>query len=92
VLVSISYDQSIRTWDLETMTVMEVVHNAHDHALTCIDYCPEHHLLATTGGEPTVKIWDADEMTVVAVLEGHKHEATQVSLAILNEPTTSVAP
>lgn len=78
VLVSISYDQSMRKWDLDSMTPMEVLPNAHDHGLTCVDYCPEHNLLATTGGEPAVKVWDADEMTLVAVLDGHKHEATQV--------------
>eukprot|EP00873_Tetraselmis_striata_P008067 jgi/Tetstr1/428331/TSEL_018366.t1 len=81
VLVSVSYDQSIRKWDLENMAAMESVPNAHDHGLTCVDYCPEHHLLATTGGESAVKVWDADELTLAMVLEGHKHEATQVCWA-----------
>lgn len=76
--MSVSYDQSIRKWDLENMAAVESVPNAHDHGLTCVDYCPEHHLLATTGGESAVKVWDADELTLAMVLEGHKHEATQV--------------
>lgn len=78
VVISISHDKTIRRWDLKSMTPMGMIDNAHDHGLTCIDYCSETNHIATTGGEPVAKIWDADQLTLVAVLDGHKHEVTQV--------------
>ena len=59
----------------------EIVENAHDHGLTCVDYSPSLHLIATTGGEPVAKVWDADDLKLVAVLDGHRHEATQVRIS-----------
>lgn len=38
VLASISFDRTIRLWDLSNMKPLTVVHNAHDTPIQCIEY------------------------------------------------------
>eukprot|EP00983_Pelagomonas_calceolata_P106472 1159235-Pelagomonas_calceolata.AAC.8 len=38
MLASISFDRTIRIWDLSNMKPVSVVHNAHDTPIQCIEY------------------------------------------------------
>lgn len=59
LLASVSYDRSIRVWDLTTMKPVSALHEAHDTPIQCIEYCKERDEIATCGMGNRVKIWDA---------------------------------
>ncbi len=45
MLASISFDRTLRIWDLTTMKPLGVVHNADDTPLQCIEYCEVRYCL-----------------------------------------------
>jgi len=58
LMASISYDKTIRIWDLTTMKPVHVVQDAHDTPLQCIEYCAERDELATCAMGNKVRVWD----------------------------------
>ncbi|GMH37514.1 hypothetical protein BSKO_05387 [Bryopsis sp. KO-2023] len=76
VLASVSYDKSLRTWNLFQMKPLQTIENAHHTPVQALDYCKEHKFLATCGMEHQVKIWDASNpqiLTLKIVLNHRLH-------------------
>jgi ribosome biogenesis protein YTM1 len=81
---SASWDQTVRTWDLVTASLVDT--RTTSSALFCIEQMPALHLIATGSVSRVVKLVDprASAATVTAMtLKGHKN--TVVSLA--RDPT-----
>lgn len=77
---SSSWDQTVRTWDLVTNTLVDT--RTTSSALFCIEHMPTLHLLATGSVSRVIKLVDprASATTVAAMtLKGHKNSV--VSLA-----------
>ncbi|KAF5833397.1 WD40-repeat-containing domain protein, partial [Dunaliella salina] len=65
MLASISFDRTIRIWDLSNMKPVSVVYNAHDTPIQCIEYAQERGEIATCGMGNKVKVWDVRKPTSV---------------------------
>mmetsp|Transcript_33374 Transcript_33374/g.84557 ORF Transcript_33374/g.84557 Transcript_33374/m.84557 type:complete len:866 (-) Transcript_33374:212-2809(-) len=78
LLASVSFDRSLRIWDLTTMKTVAVVPGAHDTPIQCLEYCPERDELATCGMGNKVKVWDVKRPSAVRpklVLNHADHDA-----------------
>ena len=81
---SASWDQTVRTWDLTTASLVDT--RTTSSALFCIEHMPSLHLIAAGSISRVIKLMDprASAATVTALtLKGHKNSA--VSLA--RDPT-----
>ncbi|OQV09926.1 NLE NUC135 domain-containing protein [Cladophialophora immunda] len=84
VAYSTSWDQTVRTWDLITASLVDT--RTTSSALLCIDHMPSLHLIAAGSVSRVVKLVDprTSAATVTAItLKGHKNSV--VSLA--RDPT-----
>eukprot|EP00002_Diphylleia_rotans_P028034 TRINITY_DN5651_c0_g2_i1.p2 TRINITY_DN5651_c0_g2~~TRINITY_DN5651_c0_g2_i1.p2 ORF type:complete len:108 (-),score=10.84 TRINITY_DN5651_c0_g2_i1:408-731(-) len=56
-LLSCSDDKTIRVWDLVTGTSVAVIHDAHNHFVTCMSLRSEGGSIASGSVDHTIKIW-----------------------------------
>ena len=70
ILVSGSYDHSVKVWDLE---LQECIHTFRTHAekVYSVGYCDELRRACSGSLDATVKIWCVDTGTLLYNLEGH---------------------
>jgi WD40 repeat protein len=84
-LISVSWDLTIRFWDLSTWTLAHQINKAHSDFITDISYCAERAEFATSSMDWLVYVWSAPKRSIVAVLRGHTAEVTRVRWnAVLN--------
>jgi WD40 repeat protein len=70
VLVSGSWDKTIRLWDVATGKQMAVL-RGHTGHVYCVAISPDGTLLASTGTDRTVRLWDMATRKTKWVLRGH---------------------
>eukprot|EP00002_Diphylleia_rotans_P033367 TRINITY_DN7090_c0_g1_i1.p1 TRINITY_DN7090_c0_g1~~TRINITY_DN7090_c0_g1_i1.p1 ORF type:complete len:812 (-),score=137.18 TRINITY_DN7090_c0_g1_i1:340-2775(-) len=73
-LISVSWDCSIRFWDLRKERqgeLITMIRNAHDDAIMAVDYCPSTNEIATCGADKIVKLWDFDTQRLRGTIVGH---------------------
>ncbi|KAI5063504.1 hypothetical protein GOP47_0022051 [Adiantum capillus-veneris] len=59
ILVSGSYDKSLRWWDLNLCLPLDIIEMAHDLPVRDLEYCEKRNELASCAGEPRFKLWNA---------------------------------
>ncbi|KAH7307323.1 hypothetical protein KP509_22G054200 [Ceratopteris richardii] len=59
ILVSGSYDRSLRWWDLNLCLPLDIIEMAHDLPIRDLVFCEKRDELATCAGEPQFKLWNA---------------------------------
>ena len=66
-LASVGEDPEVNLWDTESG---QLTHRFEGHtgSVNCVGYSPAHRLLATKGGDHTVRVWTADRGACVAVI------------------------
>lgn len=57
-LISVSDDKSIRIWDLQQGRATKVIHDAHEHFISCLDFNNKNPCLVTGGVDDVIKIWN----------------------------------
>jgi len=91
MLASVSWDLSLRLWDLtsESAGSAHVVENAHDDYILSVAYSPELEQLASASADQGAKLWDLTSMksedssssvesACCGVLRGHKADVSHV--------------
>ena len=78
ILISCSWDLSIRFWDLNTGSAWYAIQHAHDDFITGVSYSPERDEFATSSIDRLCYIWSMDTRKLVAVLRGHENEVTHI--------------
>jgi hypothetical protein len=84
-LVSVSWDLTLRVWDLEfafedggvgvRCESTHVIQNAHDDYMLSVAYSPELRQIATASADQGVKMWDLDHDTEASTGEDAEAEA-----------------
>lgn len=70
LLISCSYDGTIRLWSLETWTCL-CVYKGHYGPIMKLAWGPHGHYFATGGWDKTVRIWSQDRVSYVRLMVGH---------------------
>jgi WD40 repeat protein len=70
-LATVSKDQSIRLWDIETGECLNIL-TGHSNIIWCVAYSPSGNLLASGSRDSTVKLWDVATGECLKTLEGHR--------------------
>ncbi|TMQ19635.1 MAG: DUF4365 domain-containing protein, partial [Deltaproteobacteria bacterium] len=70
-LLTASYDNTVRLWDVATGRCLRVL-EGHTEAVRAIAWSPDQRQLLSGGNDTTVRVWDVDSGRCVRVLEGHR--------------------
>ena len=88
ILISVSWDQTIRFWDMLTGTYQEMwtIEDAHDDYIYDVEYVgrAEGGVLkldqfATCSADKTVKVWDFSTRELLHTLSGHAGEVYKIT-------------
>jgi WD40 repeat protein len=78
-LVTGSWDNSARVWDVETGQVVQRLGKTldgsvdeHQGNVNCVDFSPEGDMLLTASEDRTVKLWSVGDWKLVRTLRGHE--------------------
>jgi WD40 repeat protein len=71
ILVSGSWDETARVWDLQTGNGINTF-EGHDDAVLCVAISPDGDLVASAGWDDTIWIWDRRIGKGIRALTGHK--------------------
>ncbi|OAP55747.1 hypothetical protein AYL99_09899 [Fonsecaea erecta] len=85
---STSWDQTVRTWDLVTASLVDT--RTTSSALLCVDHMPSLHLIAAGSASRVVKLVDprTSAATVTAItLKGHKNSVVSLAPDPVNDYT-----
>lgn len=77
VIVSGSWDRSLRVWDTESGRCFMTL-KGHNNYISGICFCDSRQVV-TSSGDTTLRIWDIQQGDCVRTLEGHSDEVACVS-------------
>ena len=79
-LVSSSYDETVRLWDVNTGTLKSTL-TGHTKRINSIAFSPDGTILAGAGSDEAVHLWDAVSGAHKAMLVGHTRTITTIALS-----------
>jgi WD40 repeat protein len=79
ILISGSWDLTIRFWDLNTGSHWTTIQHAHDDFITGLSYSPERDEFATCSIDHLCYTWSMDTRKLTGVLRGHENEVTHIA-------------
>ncbi|KAE8394588.1 WD40 repeat-like protein [Aspergillus alliaceus] len=101
-LLTGSQDRTIKRWDMGKLAPLTsskphtpkaiFTRKAHEKDINALDVDPTSTLFASASQDRTVKIWSAEEGTVVGILRGHKRGVWSARFAPHGTPTISTRP
>ena len=78
LLISVSWDQSIRLWDCTVGTCIHVIDLAHEGAISGIDAAAEHKCFATVGSDGIGYVWSVETFETCGSIKGHTAEISHI--------------
>jgi WD40 repeat protein len=79
VLVSGSWDDSIKLWNLQTGDVLNTLHG-HPRGVNEVRISPKGQILVSCGDDDTIKVWNLMAGRLIHTLEGHVRDVTSVAI------------
>ncbi len=79
-LISGSFDQTIRVWDLQTGESVKVL-RGHTGGIWSVAVCLDNQLLASGSGDQTIRLWNLQTGSCLNVLHEHTSWVTSVSFS-----------
>ena len=80
-LVSASWDNTIKLWDMSDGTVLRDW-TAHRRGIRSVKFSPDGRTVASVSWENNAKIWDVSTGRIVHELKGHDRQVTSVSYSL----------
>jgi len=81
VLISASWDETAKVWDLQSGTDQGTF-AGHDDSLLCVAISPDGKLVASAGWDDTIWIWDRITGKSVRALSGHKGSILSLAFSL----------
>ena len=69
-MASGSSDNTIRLWNVETGTQIQVL-TGHTDWVSSVAFSPDGKLLASGSGDQTIRLWNVETGTQIQELKGH---------------------
>lgn len=73
-----SIGDNLRIHDVATGEVVAELENAHTNIITGLAYSPDGVAIVSCSSDKTARLWDADTLEEVAILEGHTSYVNEV--------------
>jgi WD40 repeat protein/DNA-binding SARP family transcriptional activator len=70
-LITASYDQTVKTWDLTPSSEVLTISNPSGSFIYGVAFSPDGKWLVTTGADKTAQVWELASGKLVQILEGH---------------------
>ncbi|CAN9164932.1 unnamed protein product [Alternaria alternata] len=80
LVVSASYDKTVRLWEAATGTHRSTL-EGHSSLVTAVAFSPDGQLVASASGDCTVRLWEAATGTCRSTLEGHSDYVRAVAFS-----------
>jgi WD40 repeat protein len=78
-ILSGSRDAQLASWNMESQSIDKIV-VAHMATINSLSLNPNNNLLATASRDKTIKLWEADSLNLLKVIENQKMPAHQRSV------------
>merc|ERR1712166_1383984 len=89
-VVSGSYDNTVRIWDVDTGECMKIL-KGHTDWVNGVSFSPNNQYVVSGSKDKTVRIWDVDTGDCIKTLEGHTNRVIGVSFSPNNQYVQSEA-
>jgi WD40 repeat protein len=83
LLLSGSWDQTVRLWDVTTGKELNRL-VGHTSRVDAVAFAPDGKLAASAGWDKTLRLWDIESGKEIRVLNGHTGEVSGVALTLLS--------
>lgn len=80
-LVTASWDQSLKFWDLSTGQMQAKIDQAHNAYINDVQFSPDGQLMVTASDDRTIRIWNAETLKLLNTLKGHSGAVTALHLS-----------
>ena len=67
-------------WDMASAAIVYTIDDAHEGALFAATYSPDGSVIATSGGDNLVRLWDAETGEMLGELAHHNNWVAYLSL------------
>jgi WD40 repeat protein len=71
VLISASYDLTIRFWDLIEMNVISIVNTSHTEKINCMELISDWNMVATGSSDKTLSLWSVKSHSLLKTFDLH---------------------
>jgi hypothetical protein len=80
LIVSGSYDETVRLWDAVTGTALQTL-KGHSSVVTSVAFSPDGKLVVSGSYDKTVRLWNAVTGAALQTLKGHSSVVTSVAFS-----------
>ncbi len=90
ILVSGSYDKTIKVWDLVTGKLLHTL-TGHTQRVTCIAISPDGQIIASGSYDRTIKLWAITSGELLGTLTGHLDRIRHIAFSPNGQTLISIA-
>ena len=92
LLITGSYDNSIRIWELKTGQLISIL-QGHSKAITCLTISQDNNILISGSRDKTIRCWDIKKQKVIRTFGGYfsGHLKELISLALDKDNKTLIS-
>jgi len=79
-IVSGSYDQTVRVWDIMAGSEIYALTEGHTDSVNSVTYCPKGQKIASASKDCTILVWSAFSQTIILHIQGN-HQFNYVAFS-----------
>ncbi|MEZ5909948.1 MAG: serine/threonine-protein kinase [Hyphomicrobiaceae bacterium] len=76
-----SHDWTVTLWDTRSLSTPAHVFEGHQNAAQSVAFSERGHLIASGGADKLVKLWNADDLSLVRTYRGHRDFVTALAFS-----------
>ncbi|MEZ6090693.1 MAG: c-type cytochrome domain-containing protein [Pirellulaceae bacterium] len=81
----------VKIWNLADGALVREIANPHTDTVLCARFSPDGTMLATSGADRMIKVWDLKTGELMKTLEGHTHHVNSIAWNVNNRQISSAS-
>ncbi|ETO34328.1 WD-40 repeat protein [Reticulomyxa filosa] len=88
-LCSVSYDKTVRVWDVDTNKQIQLF-NGHSDTVYCVKFSPYHYInhrrniICSSSSDKTIRFWDIKNNRQLQIFDGHTNGVVGIEFSSFN--------